>query len=62
MSGNIQLINQKIELNFNQIENEIFNGDMFSASRGSFEVKKLYVKKMELMKSLRSLLVMTVLH
>jgi len=45
MSGNIQLINQKIELNFNQIENEIFNGDIFSASRGSFEVKKLYVKK-----------------
>jgi hypothetical protein len=45
MSANINIITQKVELNFNQIENEIFNGDMFSAFRGSFEVKKLYVKK-----------------
>lgn len=45
MSGNINIITQKIEFNFNQIETEIFNGDMFLPFRGSFEVKKCYVKK-----------------
>jgi len=45
MSDNIKAISQRIELNFNQIENEIFNGDLFSGFRGAFEVKKLYVKK-----------------
>lgn len=45
MSDNINLITQKIEAKFNEIENEIFYGSMFSQWRGCFEVKKVYLKK-----------------
>ncbi|WP_417616911.1 hypothetical protein [Oceanisphaera sp.] len=45
MSDNINIITQKIEEKFNDIERQIFSGDMFSQWRGSFEVKKVYVKK-----------------
>lgn len=45
MSDNINLITQQIEIKFNDIESKIFSGDMFSQWRGSFEIKKVYVKK-----------------
>lgn len=45
MSDNINLMTQKIESKFNEIENEIFYGSRFSQWRGSFEVKKVYLKK-----------------
>ncbi len=45
MSTNINPASQKVENAFNDIENEIFSGDMFSQWRGSFEVKKVYIKK-----------------
>lgn len=45
MSDNINVITQKIEQYFNQIEKEIFSGELFTSYRGSFEVKKIYVKK-----------------
>jgi hypothetical protein len=45
MSDNINLITQKIENKFNDIESNIFSGTTFSQWRGSFEVKKVYLKK-----------------
>jgi hypothetical protein len=44
-SDNINVITQQIESKFNDIENTIFSGDMFSQWRGLFEVKKVYLKK-----------------
>lgn len=45
MSDNINVITQQIESKFNDIENKILFGDMFSQWRGSFEIKKVYLKK-----------------
>ena len=45
MSDQINVITQQIESKFNDIENKIFSGSMFSQWRGSFEVKKVYLKK-----------------
>lgn len=45
MSDTINETAKKIELNFDLIEKEVFEGDRFLAWRGSFEVKKVYVKK-----------------
>ncbi len=40
MSDHINIITQQIENKFNDIENNIFSGTIFSQWRGSFEVKK----------------------
>ncbi|KGJ95798.1 hypothetical protein [Thalassotalea sp. ND16A] len=45
MSDNINSITQQIEIKFNEIESKIFSGNMFSQWRGSFELKKVYLKK-----------------
>lgn len=45
MTDKIKATADRVESNFEYIENEIFNGEMFSKWRGSFEVKKVYVKK-----------------
>lgn len=45
MSNSIDATAQKIEMYFNQIEDEVFKGDTFLEWRGSFEIKKVYVKK-----------------
>lgn len=45
MSDHINIITQQIENKFNDIENNIFSGTIFSQWRGSFEVKKVYLKK-----------------
>ncbi|KGJ91536.1 hypothetical protein [Colwellia psychrerythraea] len=45
MSEHINIITQQIESKFNDIENNIFSGTIFSQWRGSFEVKKVYLKK-----------------
>ncbi|WOH38727.1 hypothetical protein RI844_05795 [Thalassotalea fonticola] len=45
MSDNINFITQQIEIKFNDIESQIFTGDMFSQWRGSFSIKKVYLKK-----------------
>ncbi|GGK79296.1 hypothetical protein [Amphritea balenae] len=41
----ISQINSQIEAYFDGIEHTIFNGSMFAPWRGSFEVKKVYIKK-----------------
>lgn len=45
MSTDINLITPQIENYFDHIETQIFSGDMFAQWRGSFEVKKVYIKK-----------------
>ncbi len=45
MSADINLVTQQIENYFNHIETQIFSGDMFTEWRGSFEVKKVYIRK-----------------
>ncbi|WP_027855932.1 hypothetical protein [Marinobacterium jannaschii] len=45
MSNDINQITQEIERKFDGIEQQIFAGEMFDQWRGSFEVKKIYVKK-----------------
>ncbi|MEH6578932.1 MAG: hypothetical protein V7731_17860 [Amphritea sp.] len=45
MSNDINLITQQIETKMDAIESQIFSGDMFAQWRGSFEVKKVYIKK-----------------
>ncbi|WP_432470845.1 hypothetical protein [Amphritea sp. HPY] len=45
MSNDINLITQQIETKMDAIEGQIFSGEMFAQWRGSFEVKKVYIKK-----------------
>jgi len=45
MPNNINTITQHIETQFDVIENNLFSGEQFSPWRGSFEVKKTYLKK-----------------
>jgi len=45
VSNDINQITQEIERKFDGIEQQIFAGEMFAQWRGSFEVKKTYVKK-----------------
>lgn len=45
MSNDINSITQQIETYFDGIEKEIFSGELLAQWRGSFEVKKIYVKK-----------------
>ena len=45
MPTDITLVTQQIENYFDHIETQIFSGDMFVQWRGSFEVKKVYIKK-----------------
>ena len=45
MSQDINKITQQIEAYFDGIEHTIFKGPMFDQWRGSFEVKKTYIKK-----------------
>lgn len=45
MTDKTKVTAEKIESNFDKIEHQIFNSEMFSKWRGSFEVKKVYVKK-----------------
>lgn len=43
--SDISIITQSIELKFDDIEQAIFSGELFSPWRGSFEVKKTIIKK-----------------
>ena len=45
MPNDINLITQLIENKMDAIDSQIFNGEMFAQWRGSFEVKKVYIKK-----------------
>ncbi|BBB27437.1 hypothetical protein [Amphritea japonica] len=45
MSNDINQITQQIETYFDGIEQQIFSGEQFAQWRGSFEVKKIYIKK-----------------
>lgn len=45
MSNDINLITLHIENKFDEIESQIFKGELFAQWRGSFEVKKVYIKK-----------------
>lgn len=45
MSNDINQITQQIEVYFDRIEKQIFSGEQFAQWRGSFEVKKVYIKK-----------------
>lgn len=45
MSNTINQITQAIEDKFSTLEATLFSGEMFANWRGSFEVKKVYLKK-----------------
>jgi len=45
VSNDINLIAQHIEAKFDEIESQIFSGELFTPWRGTFEVKKVYIKK-----------------
>lgn len=45
MPKDINLITRDIENKFDEIETQIVNGELFAPWRGSFEVKKVYIKK-----------------